>query len=187
MNFTGTAASLSSAFGDWQLASMQVLFKPTFNAIIASLTGLDPNSLIWTGDPNPFVSPVDAAIIKMRVRKMGRIGHDERRSDGIAGVREVCITFRCEAYDLSVEASEFLNRILTGMYREDINDALVAIGLAYQHSEDAQFVGYIADNREVNVAQQDFYFNGITNLLFAPGSGFIQTVDGDNNVSGVVQ
>lgn len=186
MNFTGSASSVSSAVSDdFQLVSQQVLYKPTFNGIIASLTGLDPASLIWTGDPNPFVSPVDAAIIKMRLRRMTRIGHDERRADGIAGVRELCITFRCESYDLSVEAAEFLNRIVTGMYREDISDALTAMGLAYRYSEDANFISYTADNREVNVAQQDIWYNGVTNLLLAPG-GFIETVNGDNTVPGLL-
>jgi hypothetical protein len=187
VNVTGTFTSTSYASGALVFASVQVLQKAAFVGILAPLSGLSPGSHIWSKDPIPFISPLDAAVVYLTVRSIKTRGIDDLRPDVTAGDRDLCVTIRAEAFNLSVEASEILNRILTGLQRPSTNLLLGNIGLSYMKNGGMAEISYQIDNRAVNAAIADVFFNGIINDF--PGvdpSGNIATVNTNNIVPGVI-
>lgn len=193
LELTGTCvAGLTpdyGAFGAWQVLNAGVVFKTALLGILQPLTHLQTCSVVWELDPDPMVSPSDAAIVKIRMRRIKAVGVDEHRyGDDYTlecGQREVMLTFRAEAYDYEVEASEILNRIIGGLWWVATGQALNAIGLAYQKAEGTADFAYTADTRVVNVATCDIRFNGCSNF-FNEAIGTIASVDGNNIIPGTL-
>src|ERR1700687_5150454 len=102
LNFTGVSTATSFAWADLVLAGGVVLQKAPFLSIIFGLTGFQkPSSVLWTVDPNPFVSPVDNASVKLRVKRLRANGVDDLRDFSVSGQRELIISFRAEVYNKS--------------------------------------------------------------------------------------
>jgi hypothetical protein len=186
LNFTGTSGSTSFAYSDIEFAGAPVLFKPGFLALIQQLSQFKgPASVFWTGDPNPMLSPIDQACIKLRVRTMATNGIDEIRDVALSGQREIVISFRCEAYLRSAEADEILNRVIAGLWLPTSAATLNAINLGLATVGQAQYLAYTSNEQEVNVAIVDIKFNAVSNIMGDPyGGNYIQTVDGTGSVPG---
>jgi lysophospholipase L1-like esterase len=186
LNFTGTSGSTSFAYSDIEFAGAPVFFKPGFLALIQKLSKFKgPASVFWTGDPNPMISPIDQACIKLRVRTMATNGIDEIRDVALSGQREIVVSFRCETYLRSAEADEILNRVIAGLWLPTSADTLDSMSLALATVGQAQYMAYTSNEQEVNVAIVDIKFNAVSNIMGDPygGYGYIQTVDG-NDVPG---
>ena len=153
---------------------MPVLDKDAFRTIIAGLTDLSDGAVVWTLDPQPFVSDQDRARVVLQLFSLTSLGVDEhRRAYGPAGYpsnafvtteignRTLRITMRAEAFDKSVEAAEILDRIKTGIRAERVRDQLDAIAIALVDTGPATYVSYQVDERVVNAAIADFTFAGI--------------------------
>ncbi len=177
---------------------MATFNRAGFLTLIAGLTGLQgPLSTVWARDAQPFVSPGDQAIVKCTLRKLTPFMWDETRysytpttgayTEQIYGVRDVTITIRVEQFAFQVESSEILELVKTSLQLQSVRIGLQALGLSLKRIEADISRDYIADNREVNMAQADFTFNVVSSVEFTQfNEGWIDTVDGDNSVPGTI-
>jgi hypothetical protein len=177
-----------------------VVDKVGLRAIISSLTGLADGEIFWENDPNPFPGEQSRAQVKLKLFGLSTIGIDEHRNafnppgypansfvTTEIGNREVIISIRVEMYDLSAEAAELCDAIRTGMRAAAVRDRLNAINLALESTTPTKMLPTTYDNRVVSVATFDIQFGGIASQVSqvqAPNTGWIQTVNGNNIVTG---
>jgi hypothetical protein len=188
----------------------RVLDREKFREVIAGILnnacGLSRNATRWETDPRGMISDTDRADVSLEVFSMSALAVDEHRvvynlpgqpanslTTSEIGNRTIVITLRAEAFDKSVEASELIDAIRTGIRAETVTAQLNAINLAYVWSEQATRVRVTVDERVVNTAIADFTFAGIAQQVTSvviDGSGaeggWIQTVDGNNIVPGTL-
>lgn len=182
-----------------------VLDKEGLRKIIVQVSGLQDGSVVWGLGPQPFVSDVDRAIVKMKVFSLRGEGWDEKRYEygppgyppnvfvtTMRGNRTLVITFRVEAFDKDVEAAEILDRIRTQIIDDDPNMKLDAIRLAYSDSTQSTEINYTVDEHVVNSCQADFTFLAVAEQVTSvipdgqvgPDNrgGYIETVNGNNKI-----
>lgn len=188
-----------------------VLDKEGFRAIVAGLSGLSDAGTLWALDGQTMVGDQDRARVVLQLFSIAAdVGWDERRrvynQPGYPanafvttqiGNRTLKVTMRVESFDATIEASEILDAIRTGIYSDASNDAMNAINLAIVDIGQTTYFSYTVNERVVNAAIVDFTLAGIAQqvtgvavdgALPKPGGTptWIETVDGDNIIPGTI-
>lgn len=181
---------------------MALVNKVGLMALVQPMTGLQATSVVWDKDVQPFISDIDQAKVTLSLKQYQPLGVDEHRytytpgnsppvnstfETEEVGQRTVCLSIRCEVFSQSAEAAEILDAIRTQIHADVNVEALTAVGLAYQKTQQSNDLPTTYDRRVVNVAVLDIYFGAAaTYSNTQTGFGWIDTVNGDNVIIGTL-
>lgn len=179
-----------------------LLNKAGLLGVLKQISGLGAYSVAWGLDPDPTVSDTDMASIRVKVRQYQPNGTDEHRysySDGTftteeIGQRIILLTLRAEAYNISVEAHEYLEIVRASLNYLSTADTLNSYNLSFAKAAPTVDVSYDVDNRAVNAATMDIWLNGVLDNSSSlkdneqyrrlTQTTWIQTVNGNNKIPG---
>lgn len=175
---------------------MALIDKTVLMGYIQPLTGLLATSVVWEKDPEPFISPVDNAIVKLNLLSYSSRGIDDVTrtfTSGMSpflttvqqGLRSVNLQIKVEVYNKSSEAVEVLETIRTALKNLNNIYALNALGLALFSIGPTIDLPTHYDNRVVSVASMTISLGATSTYTETPSvDGWMDTVNTDDTVPG---
>ena len=171
--------------------SAPVLDEDGLMTILQPLTGLSPAACLWGLRPERQVNAGDFARVTMRNRGILPRGTDQhiRTIDPTTGLmsvqqlgqRDIRVTILAESFAPQLAAAEILENVRTGLYDEDVVNALNAIGLAFQRCVVTSELPTVYDEEVISAAVMDLYLGGFK-LTDAKSATWIETINGDNSL-----
>lgn len=151
---------------------------------------IDPIAAVFYGyDPNYTIGQ-DAACVKLKWKNLQEQGTPDERPEydatrdvytsNFVGWRQGVLTLLCESYDAEREAGDILDGILLRMRRNSSKDARASAKVGLVSMGNVLDVSQQVDNRMVNMATVDVFFQ-VLNIDSQDGAEtWIETVNTNN-------